>query len=218
MKIYIGVGHGGRDSGAYANGIKEKDINLIVAKSTRDILEQHGVQVLMSRNDDFYESVQEKVNECNSFNPDFCIEIHFNAGGGDGFEGFVYPNTIESIGIGKIIERELAKNGQNSRGLKDGSKFGMVRETHAPALLVEGGFIDSKKDLQAFDELHEQKKFGEIYAMAILEYFKIPLKKPVPESELLYCVQVGAYALKENAEKKAQEMEELGINSFIWVK
>ena len=85
-KIFIGVGHGGSDSGAVANGFKEKDLNLAIAASCRDELIRHGVSVLLSRSKDEADPLTEEIKECNAFSPDYAVEIHNNAGGGDGVE------------------------------------------------------------------------------------------------------------------------------------
>ena len=83
-KIFIGVGHGGIDSGAVANGFKEKDLNLAVALSCRDELLRHGVSVLLSRSKDEADPLTEEIKECNAFGPDYAVDIHNNAGKGDG--------------------------------------------------------------------------------------------------------------------------------------
>ena len=44
-KVFLGVGHGGSDPGASANGFKEKDLNLSIALACRDELVRHGVNV-----------------------------------------------------------------------------------------------------------------------------------------------------------------------------
>ena len=85
-KVFIGVGHGGSDPGAVANGFKEKDVNLQIALACGEELERHGVTVLFSRRGDDSESLTEKINECNAFNPKLALDIHNNAGGGDGSE------------------------------------------------------------------------------------------------------------------------------------
>ena len=51
-KVFLGIGHGGSDPGAVANGFEEKDLNLAIGLACRGELERHGVQVLMSRTKD----------------------------------------------------------------------------------------------------------------------------------------------------------------------
>ena len=84
MKVFIGVGHGGSDPGAVANNTKEKDLNLSIAIACRDELKRHGVTVKMSRSKDENDTLSEEIAECNAFSPDLAVDIHNNAGGGDG--------------------------------------------------------------------------------------------------------------------------------------
>lgn len=75
-KVFLGIGHGGNDSGAVgARGIKEKDLNLSIGQACRDELERHGILVLMSRTKDENNPLSEEIKECNLFNPDLAIDI-----------------------------------------------------------------------------------------------------------------------------------------------
>lgn len=66
-KVFIGVGHGGVDSGAVANGVKEKDLNLSIALACRDELVRHGVSVKMSRTKDENDPLSEEIRECKAW-------------------------------------------------------------------------------------------------------------------------------------------------------
>lgn len=183
-KVFIGVGHGGSDPGAVANGKKEKDMTLKIAKACNDYLKACGVSTKMSRTKDENDDVNEEVRECNAFNPDLAVDVHINAGGGDGFE--VYHTLSGGTGktLAKNIEAEVKKAGQNSRGVKTrkGSNgkdyYAFIRNTKAPAVICELGFIDNKTDLKDFDEDSELKKFGEAYAKGILKTLGMSTSKP----------------------------------------
>lgn len=174
-KVYIAPGHGGNDPGAVGNGLKEKDLNLSISKYTRDYLDAHGVVTKMSRTRDIDPGLNNRANEANKWKADLVVEIHINAGGGDGFE--VYHSIAGGVGktLAKNIETEVKKIGQNSRGLKtkknaEGLDYlGIIRMTKAPAVLVECAFIDNKKDIKIIDTKAEQKVFGEAIAKGILK-------------------------------------------------
>ena len=93
-------------------------MNLQMALACKEYLETNGVEVNISRTIDIDKNLTKRIRECNEYNPDLAVDIHNNAGGGDGFE--VY-HTL-SGGTGKIlaqnIEEEIKAIGQNSRGLK----------------------------------------------------------------------------------------------------
>lgn len=174
-KVFIGVGHGGVDSGAVGNGFYEKNLNLAIALSCNSELIRHGVNVLMSRTKDEDDELNEEVKECNAFNPDLAIDIHNNAGGGDGAEAFYHFGG----GIGKTLAEnvlaEIVKLGQNSRGAKTRKNangkdyYGFIRSTSCPAIIVECAFIDNATDIKIIDTEAEQKAMGVAIAKGILK-------------------------------------------------
>lgn len=172
-KVFIGVGHGGSDSGAVGD-IVEKEANLVMALACRDYLTAHGVEVRMSRTKDEEDPINEEVRECNAYNPDLAIDVHNNSGGGDGFEVFY---TIHG-GTGKMlaqnIEKQVIKIGQNSRGCKTrqgqrGDYYAFVRDTKCPAVICEGVFVDTKADAAQAGTKAKQQAFGIAYAKGILD-------------------------------------------------
>lgn len=218
-KVFIGVGHGGSDPGAVANGFKEKDLNMAISLACRDELERHGVTVLMSRTKDEDEGLLEKIGECNAFDPDVALDIHNNAGGGDGAEVFYSVGGGTGKTLAKNVLDEIVAIGQNSRGIKTKTNsigqdwFGFIRQTYAPAVLVECAFLDTKKDIEIIDTLAEQKAMGVAIAKGVLRTIGIewkPVEEPKPNT--LYRVQVGAYAVRENAEAILKKLHDAGFS------
>ena len=186
-KVFIGVGHGGSDPGAVGY-LVEKDVNLTMATACRDFLVDYGVDVKMSRTKDEDDTVIQEVAECNAYDPDLAVDIHNNSGGGDGFEVF---HTIHG-GTGKTlaqnIERHVKAMGQNSRGVKtrqgtSGDYYAFIRETVAPAVIVEGVFVDTKADAAQADTLAEQQAFGVAYAKGILDTLGLAYDEPEDDVE-----------------------------------
>lgn len=173
-KVFLGVGHGGVDSGAVGY-VKEKDVNLQMALACRDYLEDNGVKVKMSRTKDENDDLKEEIRECNAYDPDLAVDIHNNSGGGDGFEAYYSIGGGKGKTLAKNIETEIKAIGQNSRGCKirknssGNDYYGFIRQTYAPAVIVEGVFVDNKKDASQADTLAEQKAFGVAYAKGILK-------------------------------------------------
>ncbi|MBQ4131540.1 MAG: N-acetylmuramoyl-L-alanine amidase [Clostridia bacterium] len=226
-RVFIGVGHGGSDSGAVANGFKEKDLNLAIALACRDELTRHGVSVGMSRTKDEADPLADEIKECNAFGPDYAVEIHNNAGGGDGVEIYHHYGGGKGKTLAQNILNEIVAIGQNSRGLKtkknsDGKDyFGWIRQTVAPACLVECAFVDNKKDIVIIDTAAEQKKMGIAIAKGILKTLGItwmaekPKETPVNDNKKLYRVQVGAYAELKNAEEMLKKLKSAGFDGII---
>lgn len=181
-KVFIGVGHGGADPGAVANGVKEKDINLAIALACHDVLEAHGVTVGMSRHKDESDDLSEEIRECNAFAPDYALDIHNNAGGGDGVEIFHSKAGTADDKLAQNVLDAIKAIGQNSRGLKtrllsDGRDyFGFIRQVNAPSIIVECAFVDNKNDLAIVDTAAEQKAMGEAIAKGILKTLGISEK------------------------------------------
>ena len=152
-KVFIGVGHGGSDYGAIANNLNEKGLNLAIAKACEQELTRHGISVKMSRRKDENDPVSEEVKECNSFNPDLAVDIHNNAGGGDGAEVYYHHGGGKGTVLAGNILIEIVKIGQNSRGAKTRKNksgkdyYAFIRDTTAPAVIVECAFIDNAKDI-----------------------------------------------------------------------
>lgn len=190
-KVFIGVGHGGKDPGAVANGFKEKEVNLDVADSVFDELERHGVYARLSRIGDEWDTLDDRVKDCNECGPDLAVDIHHNAGGGDGAEVYYHYKGGVSKTLADNILSEIVKIGQNSRGTKikkgaDGRDYyGFIRETKAPAVIVECAFLDNKTDVQIVDTEAERKAMGKAIAKGILKTLGIAYFEPTPVFEVL---------------------------------
>ena len=163
-KVFIGVGHGGSDSGACANGLRESDVNLEMALAMKAELERYGVTVGISRTRDENDRLAEEIKECNAFAPDLAVEIHNNAGDGD---GYISGKNAAARQLAERIEKEVKGIGQNSRGIKTSTSLGWVRQVKAPAVLCEGFFLDSS-DHRIADTAEKQRRFGQAYARAVL--------------------------------------------------
>src|SRR5690625_3525365 len=152
VKIFIDPGHGGNDSGTSGNGLKEKDLTLDISKRIKNYLDDHytGHQVKMSRTSDATVSLSARTNEANNWGADFFLSIHINAGGGTGYEDYIYNGLSNSSKTAKLrdsIHSEIIKqlDGVTDRGKKKGNLH-VLRESKMPAMLSENMFIDKKAD------------------------------------------------------------------------
>ena len=205
-KVYVGIGHGGSDSGAVANGMREKDLTLSIGKYCNERLKQYGIETKISRTTDCDSSINSKVAASNAFKADVCMDIHINAGGGDGSE--VYYSHVSPNGkklAQSIVDATLAIR-QNTRGIKtrvddDGTDyFGMIRMTDAPAVLVECAFIDNATDIQIINTEAKRKVFGYAIADGVAKYLgvKMPTAKPTtPSKPTTATVKIEAPNLKD---------------------
>lgn len=188
-KVFISAGHGGSDSGAVGNGFKEKDLNLLIAMACGNYLKSKGVEVQMSRVKDEDDDLNQEARESNAFGPDLTVSIHNNSGGGDGVEAWY--SIVGGLGktCAENILAEVVKIGQNSRGAKTrkGSNgrdyYGFIRQTKAPAVIVECAFVDNATDIQIIDTEPERIAMGEAIAKGILKTLGIVDSVPVADPE-----------------------------------
>ena len=233
-RVFIGVGHGGKDPGALKY-IKEADANLQMALGLKAELERHGIIVGVSRLKDEDDPLTEEIKEANAFAPDVAVECHNNAGGGDGFEVYHQTNgyATKSIKLAQCIEARVVASGQKSRGVKtrlNGSGtdyFGWCRQVKAPAVLCEGFFVDNATDSRDYNTAAKQQAFGRVYAWGVLDYLGIaikpqvdkpagkPVEQPQADKKLMYTVQVGAFASAKSAADLYAKLDDMGYFVFF---
>jgi N-acetylmuramoyl-L-alanine amidase len=211
------LSQGGSDPGAVANNTKEKDLNLSIALACRDMLVKHGVSVQMSRTKDENDPIGDEVKECNAYAPDLAVDIHNNAGGGDGGEVFYSHLGGKGKTLAENILAEIVKVGQNSRGIKTRVNsqgkdyYAFIRNTSCPATIVECAFVDNASDLKILATESQRQTMGEAIAKGILKTLGVEF-----QSEKGYWkVQVGAYLYKENAVAMQKKIKAVGFDAFI---
>ena len=191
--IFLDPGHGGSDSGAVSNGLREKDLTLSVYNKVSSRLASLGYSVLTSRNTDKDVGLVSRADQANKSNADMFLSIHFNAGGRGasyGIETYYYkarPEYIPAINKAKHNDperleksRKLAqkiqqslvrKTGAYDRGVKR-ETFAVLRETSIPSILVELGFIDNQAEANKIKTNEYQEKLADGIVDGIVEYYK----------------------------------------------
>jgi len=180
-KVFLDPGHGGSDPGAAANGLKEKNLTLAIARECEKVLksEYEGVAVKMSRTGDTYPSLSARASAANSWGADLFVSVHINAGGGTGFESYIFNGSV-SVKTkdyqNKIHAVIAAGDGMPDRGKKR-ANFQVLRQTRMPALLTENGFIDHKEDASKLKDAAYLRKLGRLHAEGIAKALGLKKKK-----------------------------------------
>ena len=173
FKVVIDAGHGGSDVGATRNGIYEKNITLDVAKRVEKLLKAQGYGVLMTRSDDSFVSLADRVAYSESYEPDIFVSIHVNSStseSGKGIETHYYHQ--ESLPLAQSVHSALASAiNTNDRGLFK-SKFYVINHTTAPALLVEIGFISNPTERGQLVTDSRKQATAKAIVEGINHYFK----------------------------------------------
>lgn len=177
VKVCIDPGHGGTkllkgDPGAIGHaGIKEKDINLAVAKKLFELMKAEGYDVKLTRSSDVVLELQERAKIANEFEADYFISIHCNAVSSPdahGTETYCYQKGGEGEKLAVAVQEEIIKaTGLVDRGVKEGN-FYVIRETKMPAILVELAFLSNPNEEKLLNEPAFQSKC----AIAILKGVK----------------------------------------------
>lgn len=176
-KVVLDPGHGGSDYGAIREGINEKDITLDVSQRVALILKSKGYKVAMTRTDDTYVSLEDRVEFSENEAPEIFVSIHVNSAVATepkGIETHYYHDY--SIQLANTIHRQMAKAiDTKDRGLFK-SKFYVINHTTVPAVLLEIGFLSNADErAELVTDLRKQKTAKAI-AEGIIEYIKLQQK------------------------------------------
>ena len=161
LSVCIDPGHGGKDPGCDYNGRIESEDNWKLAQEVKKELENAGIKVIMTREDnDTKVFLKDRVEIANASDADYFISLHRNKGDGYGVEtwktgsGGGVTDTLTE----KVHNAIVAAGIQRDRGIKTGTETGegsdyyVIGNTKMPACLIEFGFINSEEDNRLFDE------------------------------------------------------------------
>ena len=194
--VVLDPGHGGHDNGATSIFGNEKAFALDVALRTRDLLQQMGFKVHMTRSDDTFIPLEDRVRYANQYSNALFISIHFNSGGSDasGLETYTLaPRGVPSMAAdgprlsdldpcgGNVCDAEnmaLATATHASmvyhsqlydRGIKR-ARFVVIRDIHIPGVLVEGGFLSNPDDSRKIATTAYRQQMALCIANAVRNY------------------------------------------------
>ena len=165
--VYLDAGHGGYDPGASYFGISEKSLTLAIQSRVKAKLESEGYQVVTTRTSDTYVDLTDRSRAVNASESDIFVSIHINASGSSAAQGIEtyyyqpyaeYPSRINatyhanptrlsmSDTLANAIQSSLINaTGAQNQGVKRRT-FAVLRETTAPAVLLELGFLSNPQE------------------------------------------------------------------------
>lgn len=175
--VCLSAGHGAGDPGVVHNGLQEANLTIAIVKKAADILRKHSVGCLEVPDN---LTLQGTINWINQREDqiDICVEVHINAGGGKGVEGWNYQGTpTESDELSEfLVNAVVAETGLQNRGIFDETqnrhgRLGFVHDTKPIAALIECAFIDGDYDYLKNDE--NITRIAKGVARGCLDYLKI---------------------------------------------
>lgn len=174
--VILDAGHGGMDEGCSSDGIEEKDVNLKLAISLKDKLEEYGFTVLLTRENDIELSLTDRAEFARKMQGDLLISIHQNACEYEEVSGIEIWYD-ESFGKGserlaRLMRQYLVANtGAVDRGIMETDKLYVIRECGMPACLIETGFLSNIEERQLLIEEAYCEELVQGMADAVWYYF-----------------------------------------------
>lgn len=171
--IVLDPGHGGYDPGAMRNNVMEKNITMSIAKLIEKNLKAQGATVIMTRTDDKFVSLEDRVILSNNKKPDIFVSVHINSSENataHGIETHYFKD--DSLELAKSIHQAMTTEiEETNRGILK-SRFYVIRHTNQPSVLLELGFISNDDERNLLLLPQQQEKFAKAIADGINNYFE----------------------------------------------
>ena len=192
--VYLDAGHGGYDPGASYFGISEKSLTLAIQSRVKAKLEAEGYQVVTTRTSDTYVDLTDRSRAANASESDIFVSIHINASGSSAAQGIEtyyyqpyaeYPSRINatyhanptrlsmSDTLANAIQSSLINaTGAQNQGVKR-QTFAVLRETTAPAVLLELGFLSNPQEAARLNTSAYQETLANAIVAGIKRYYSV---------------------------------------------
>lgn len=168
--IVIDAGHGGNDIGASKNGIFEKEIVLNIGKKIQDFNSvQDKFEVVLTRDNDNYSQLSERTDLINKLNPEMVISLHMNNSPHQESERHGLEIYTQNTEASQKLARQISQKFNPCEVLGE-KNLHILRESKAPAVLVELGFINNTKDREYLASEKGQKETAQKFYDIFNEY------------------------------------------------
>lgn len=187
--IAVDAGHGGPDGGASSSaGLVEKEVTLAISLYLRDLLQQAGAIVVMTRDGDRdlakpetkgyskrkTEDLLNRVELIDRNKANMLISIHLNSipsAQWHGAQTFYYSSNEQGKKLAGLIQNEIKTSLNNTdRVAKTEDKFYLLKALRIPSALVEVGFLSNPGEARLLADSNYQKKLAESIYRGILRY------------------------------------------------
>lgn len=167
--IIVDAGHGGNDMGANRYGIYEKDIVLNIGKEIQKFNNsQDQYEVILTRDNDTYSQLSDRTTLINKLNPEMVISLHVNSSPKpESTEQGAELYTQNTDGSKKLADRISKKF--NTLKIQE-KNLHILRESKAPTVLMELGYINNTKDREYLTSEKGQKEIAQKFSEIFREY------------------------------------------------
>lgn len=205
------------------NETREWVLNNRIADKVEALLKNYTGYELLRTDDTTGEkdiSLNARTTAANNFKADFYLSIHHNAGinggSGGGIVAYVYTKpSAESLEWQKDLYNALIEatglKGNRSQPLAK-ANLHECRETAMPAVLLELGFMDSKKDVPIILSEDYANKCAEAIVKVLVKRGNLEKKS----ADKWYRIQLGAFRNRDYAEERLRAVKAAGFtDAFI---
>ncbi|MCR1835785.1 N-acetylmuramoyl-L-alanine amidase [Oceanobacillus caeni] len=169
----IDPGHGGKDTGAVRTEVYEKTLTLYTAKKVEEQLHNKGASVTLTRSDDTFIPLEERVQISNSTNTDVFVSLHYNAFEDQSVRGIhtFYYGGGENQKLADTVHKALINDVKlHDRGTKH-ADFKVLKDNNQLAILLELGFISNSEELKLVQTGKYQEKAAKGIVAGLEDYF-----------------------------------------------
>lgn len=171
--IVIDAGHGGNDPGALGESVVEKEITLSTALHLKDLLADTGTEVILTREDDSYVYLSDRLNDSFNSHADIFLSLHYDASS--------VPNSMsgtttyyfheKDLNLAQLVNHYLAEQGPlSNNGVRLGDYY-VLRNNARASLLLELGYMNNDKDYSYIKTEDYHQVAAETIYQALVEYF-----------------------------------------------
>ncbi len=224
ITVVIDAGHGGNDHGFISDDealLPEKALNLLIANKVGGYVQQYltNIEIIYTRTEDNYLSLDDRVFKANSINADYFISIHCNANDHQmvhGTESHVHSmESKKSVELAHIVEKEFStKAGRHSRGVKDSDdrqhSLQVLKYTNMTSLLLECGFMTNLKEARYLNTTEGQ----EVIASAIFRGLRTFIQKENPTINFIKATSSKPIAKSNNVNVNAKSSNKLTTGNY----
>lgn len=172
INVVIDAGHGGKDHGATHDGFSEKDIVDAITAKIKSQNKNAEVLLHYTRSGDEFVTLNDRAARINEVKPDLVLSLHVTSNANTAASGFEVFVTKEGEQKGKSLElaEKLSEkfkqnHGFKLRGVKE-APFYILKNSQAPAMVVELGFLSNSEDRKILTDDAQQTAI----ANTILEF------------------------------------------------
>ena len=170
LTIVVDAGHGGHDSGARGKQSSEKNHALDIAKRLRDELDKRGATVLMTRDADYFVTLQGRCDFANTRQADLFVSCHIDAATATATGSTTYYTSAASKLLAREVQNELAQaTGLRNKGIIQRGLY-VTRNTNMPSVLTETCYISNPREEKTLMDANFRQRVAVGLAQGVSNY------------------------------------------------